>query len=64
MNLAFKLIFLEGDHNHSLGENIEKCLNDVIEAQKGRQKKNIFSVLLPTLYLHRDRLKWGGYVSA
>jgi hypothetical protein len=39
MNLAFKLIFLEGDHNHSLGENIEKCLNDVIEAQKGRQKK-------------------------
>jgi hypothetical protein len=26
MNLAFELLFSEGDHNHSLGENIEKCL--------------------------------------
>ena len=29
MNLAFEILFSEGDHNHGLGENIEKCLIDV-----------------------------------
>jgi hypothetical protein len=29
MNLAFELLLSEGDHNHTLGENIEKCLIDV-----------------------------------
>ena len=49
MNLAFELLFSERDHNHSLGENIEKCLIglDLRPSRRG-SIKNIFSVRLPT----------------
>jgi len=64
MNLAFELLFSEGDHNHSMGENIEKCLIDLdFWPSRGGGRKNIFSVLLPTLCLHGDRLEGGGSVS-
>lgn len=64
MNLAFGLLFLERDHNHTLGENIEKCLIDVdLSPSRRGTEKYIFSVLLPTLCLHGDWLEGGGYVS-
>jgi len=63
MKLAFELLFSEGDHHHILGENVEKRLIDVDLRHSRRGKKYIFSVLLPTLCLHGDRLEGGGYVS-
>jgi hypothetical protein len=64
MNLAFGLLFSEGDRNYSLGENIETYLVDVgLRPSRGWTEKNIFSVLLPTLCLHGDRLEGGGSVS-
>ena len=64
MNLAFELLFSEGDHNHSLGENIEKCLIDVdLRPSRRGTEKYIFSVLLPTLCLHGDGLEGGWCVS-
>jgi hypothetical protein len=49
MILAFEPLFSEGDHNHSMGENIEKCLIAVdLRPNRGGVGKNIFSVLLPT----------------
>jgi hypothetical protein len=44
MNLAFGLLFSEGDHNHGLGENIEKCLIDLdLRHSRGGTEK-IFSL--------------------
>ena len=66
MNLAFDLLFSEGDHNHTLGENIEKCLIIDVGLRPGERstEKNIFSVLLPTLCLHGDRPEGRGSVSS
>jgi hypothetical protein len=61
MNLAFELLFSEGDHNQILGENIEKCLIDVDLRPSWRgPEKYIFSVLLPTRRLagRERRCKW------
>ena len=64
MNLAFELLSPEGDHNHCLGEIIEKCLIEVdLRVSRGGPEKYIFSVLLPTLCLHGDRLDGEGDVS-
>ena len=64
LNAFFELLFSERDLSHTLGENIEKCLT-AVDLRSGRRgkKKYIFSDLLPTLCLHRDRLEGGGYVS-
>jgi hypothetical protein len=60
MILACEPLFSEGDHNHSMGENIEKCLIDVdLRPNRGGVGENIFSVLLPALCLHGDRLEGG-----
>ena len=64
MNLAIELFFSKRDHNHSFGENLEKCLIEVdLMASRGGSEKYIFSVLLPTLCLQWDRLERGGCVS-
>jgi len=44
MNLAFELLFSERDHNHSFGENTEKCLIDVDLRPSRRGIENIFSL--------------------
>ena len=40
MNLAFGILFSKGEHNHSLGENIEKCLidSDLRPGRRGTEK--------------------------
>jgi hypothetical protein len=63
MNLAFELLFSEGDDNRGLGENIEKCLNVDLRPSRRETEKYIYSVLLHTLCLHGDRLERGSYVS-
>ena len=45
MNLVCELLFSEGDHNHSLGENIEKCLIYVYLRSSREGQKKIFSLL-------------------
>ncbi|MEP6934855.1 MAG: hypothetical protein ABI988_13100 [Nitrospirota bacterium] len=64
VTLAFELLFSEIDHNHSLGENIEKCLTD-LDLMPGRRgvKKYTFSVQLPTLCLHGEGSEAMGVVS-
>ena len=50
--------------NHSLGENSEKCFIDFdLRPSRRGTEKFIFSVLLPTLRLHGERLEGGGCVS-
>src|SRR5713226_5679851 len=61
MNLAFDLLFSEGDQNHSLGENTEKCLIEInLRPNRGGTEKNIFSVRLPTRRLagRERKCKW------
>jgi len=60
MNLDFELLFSEGTHDHTLGENIEKCLVDVdLRPQQERGKKKIFSLFycLHCAYTERG---WNG----
>ena len=64
MNLAFELLFSEGDHNHSLDENIEKCFIDQNLGLGRRGRKNIFS-LFNCLHCAYTETGWkgGGYIS-
>ena len=55
---AFDLLFSNGDDNHSLSENFKKCLIDVdLRSSRRGTEKYIFSVFLPTLCLHGERLE-------
>jgi hypothetical protein len=59
MNLAFELLFSEGDHSHSLDENIEKCFIELdSRASRGGPEK-IFSLFycLHCAYIERG---WKG----
>ena len=59
MNLAFDLLFSEGDQNHSLGENTEECLIEInLRPSRGGTEK-IFS-LFYCLYCAKTETGWEG----
>jgi hypothetical protein len=57
MNLAFRLLFSERDHNHTLAQNIEKCFIDIdVRLHRGGRKKYF---LYSTAYTVPTR-RWAG----
>ena len=56
MNLAFGLLFSEGDRNHILGGNIEKCVIDVDLRPSRRGTENKFSLF----YRLQGQVHWRG----
>jgi hypothetical protein len=52
MNLAFEIFLSEGDHNHSLSENIEKCFIDLDLRLSRTGTENIFSLFYEKSHLN------------